>query len=197
MWLTRPAAARAERHGELVPARGRGGTRRRGRRRAQPRRPARARRPLGPGRRARPGTTRPARSPPWNCDTAHAARRSSGPLGRQRVTRARHRVGADPRGRPRTAATCGWSCTTEPSRVGVVHVRDTLTAAPDTTAARADAPGAHAAADTPVHAALSTMRERRNHLVLVHADGELARAGHPARPARPATTRRRRPRLTG
>ena len=60
-----------------------------------------------------------------------------------------------------------------PEPVGVVHVRDTLTAAPDTTAAELMRPVLTLPADAPVYEALSTMRERRNHLALVHTDGQL------------------------
>jgi CBS domain containing-hemolysin-like protein len=60
-----------------------------------------------------------------------------------------------------------------PEPVGVVHVRDTLTAAPETTAADLLRPVLTLSADAPVYEALSTMRERRSHLALVHADGQL------------------------
>ena len=57
--------------------------------------------------------------------------------------------------------------------VGVVHVRDTLIAAPETTAADLMRPVLTLSADTPVYTALSTMREQRSHLALVHADNQL------------------------
>ena len=57
--------------------------------------------------------------------------------------------------------------------VGVVHVRDTLTAAPDTTAAELMRPVLTFPADAPVYEALATMREQRSHLALIHADGQL------------------------
>ncbi|MGH3941462.1 MAG: hemolysin family protein [Pseudonocardiaceae bacterium] len=55
--------------------------------------------------------------------------------------------------------------------VGVVHVRDTLTRDPATTAADLLRPVRTLAADTPIHAALRAMREGRNHIALV-TDGE-------------------------
>ncbi|MGQ0777534.1 MAG: hemolysin family protein [Pseudonocardiales bacterium] len=51
--------------------------------------------------------------------------------------------------------------------VGVVHVRDTLTRDPATTAADLLRPVRTLAADTPIHAALRAMREGRNHIALV------------------------------
>lgn len=57
--------------------------------------------------------------------------------------------------------------------LGVVHVRDALTKSPDTTAADLMRPVKTLPAGTPVHAALSTMRESRNHLALVGTDDEL------------------------
>ncbi len=58
--------------------------------------------------------------------------------------------------------------------LGVVHVRDALTAPPGTTAAQLMRPLLTLPGDTPMHAALTTIRDRRNHLVLVYAGGELA-----------------------
>jgi len=58
--------------------------------------------------------------------------------------------------------------------LGVVHVRDALTAPADTTAAELMRPLLTLTDDTSVHAALTTIRDRRNHLVLVYAGGELA-----------------------
>lgn len=58
--------------------------------------------------------------------------------------------------------------------VGVVHVRDALTAPPGTTAAQLMRPLLALPDDTPMHAALTTIRDRRNHLVLVYANGELS-----------------------
>jgi CBS domain containing-hemolysin-like protein len=49
----------------------------------------------------------------------------------------------------------------------VVHVRDTLDQAPGTAARAFARPVLEIGADTPVYAALATMRETRNHLVLV------------------------------
>ena len=57
--------------------------------------------------------------------------------------------------------------------VGVVHVRDTLTATPPTTAADLMRPVLRLSAEAPVYQALGTMRERRSHLALVEADGQL------------------------
>lgn len=57
--------------------------------------------------------------------------------------------------------------------LGVVHVRDAVTRAADTTAADLMRPVRTLSADTPIYAALSTMRESRNHLALVEEDGEL------------------------
>lgn len=53
---------------------------------------------------------------------------------------------------------------------GVVHVRDTVNAPDTITAADLMRPALKLAADTPVYAALRTMRETRSHLVVV-ADG--------------------------
>ncbi|RNL81803.1 hemolysin family protein [Halostreptopolyspora alba] len=50
---------------------------------------------------------------------------------------------------------------------GVLHVRDALTNTPDTTAADLMRPVLTLDADTPIYAALSTMREGRAHLALV------------------------------
>lgn len=57
--------------------------------------------------------------------------------------------------------------------LGVVHVRDTLTKQPDTTAAELMRPVLTLEAGTPIHAALGTMRDSRNHLALVEVDDEL------------------------
>lgn len=57
--------------------------------------------------------------------------------------------------------------------VGVVHVRDTLTRDPVTTAADLLRPVRTLAADTPIHAALRAMREGRNHIALVENGGTL------------------------
>lgn len=57
---------------------------------------------------------------------------------------------------------------------GVVHVRDTLLAADDDTAATLMRPILELAADTPVHAALASMRESRAHLAVVLDGGEIA-----------------------
>jgi CBS domain containing-hemolysin-like protein len=57
--------------------------------------------------------------------------------------------------------------------VGVVHVRDALVQPVGTTAADLMRPVPTLDAATPIHHALSAMRERRNHLALVEADGEL------------------------
>ena len=54
-----------------------------------------------------------------------------------------------------------------PGITGVVHVRDTLTAPDDAPAAQFARPVFGLAADTTVHAALTSMRETRNHLALV------------------------------
>ncbi|MDA8368639.1 MAG: hemolysin family protein [Nocardiopsaceae bacterium] len=51
--------------------------------------------------------------------------------------------------------------------VGVLHVRDALTSAPDTTAADLMRPVLTLEAATPIYAALSIMRESRSHLALV------------------------------
>jgi CBS domain containing-hemolysin-like protein len=61
----------------------------------------------------------------------------------------------------------------ETGPLGVVHVRDALTAAPAATATKLMRPLLTLPADTPMHAALTTMRDRRNHLVLVDSNGEL------------------------
>lgn len=55
--------------------------------------------------------------------------------------------------------------------VGYVHVRDTLTRPPSTTARDLMRPVLTLSADTPAYAAVSTMRERRSHLALVESDG--------------------------
>ena len=54
---------------------------------------------------------------------------------------------------------------------GVVHVRDTLTAAEDVPAAEFARPVFDLDAGTTVHAALTAMRETRNHLAVVTEDG--------------------------
>jgi len=54
---------------------------------------------------------------------------------------------------------------------GMVHVRDTLAAADDAPVAGFARPVFELAAGTTVHAALKAMRESRNHLALVTADG--------------------------
>jgi CBS domain containing-hemolysin-like protein len=58
--------------------------------------------------------------------------------------------------------------------LGVVHVRDALTAPAGTTADRLMRPVLTLPGDTPMHAALTTIRDERNHLVLVYAEGELS-----------------------
>ena len=55
---------------------------------------------------------------------------------------------------------------------GVVHVRDTLTAPDEVTAASFARPVFALRADTTVHAALKAMRETRNHLAVVTDDGD-------------------------
>jgi len=62
----------------------------------------------------------------------------------------------------------------EAGPLGVVHVRDALTAPPGTTAAQLMRPLLTLPDDTPMHAALTTIRDRRNHLVLVYSDGEFS-----------------------
>ena len=57
---------------------------------------------------------------------------------------------------------------------GVVHVRDTVNAPVGTTAAELMRPALKLAAETPVYAALRTMRETRSHLVVV-TDGARVR----------------------
>ena len=195
MWFTRPAAGRTQRAGQLVPAPSRGGTRRRGRRRTQPRRPARTRRPLGPGRRAGPGTTRPA---PHRSRTRHRDAAGARPsrLRRQRGDRAGPRRGRSATSRS-AAATCAWSSPTDPNRSGWSTSATRSPRHPPTTAAELMRPVLTLAADAPVHDALSTMRERRNHLALVDDRRRAPRAGHDARPARPATARSRHIRLIG
>lgn len=54
----------------------------------------------------------------------------------------------------------------------VVHVRDTLALAPGARASDVARPVFHLEATTPVYSALSTMREERQHLVLVTESGE-------------------------
>lgn len=54
---------------------------------------------------------------------------------------------------------------------GVVHVRDSLAAAPGTTAADLMRPAVNLKRETPVYEALGTMRETRGHLVIV-TDGD-------------------------
>ncbi|MCW2619904.1 MAG: hypothetical protein JWR28_3053 [Modestobacter sp.] len=56
---------------------------------------------------------------------------------------------------------------------GVVHVRDTLTAADEAAAAGFARPVFTLDADTPVHAALKSMRETRNHLAVVTDAGSV------------------------
>lgn len=58
--------------------------------------------------------------------------------------------------------------------LGVVHVRDAVTRPAGTTAADLMRPVRTLSGDTPIYAALSSMRESRNHLALVEEDGELA-----------------------
>ena len=55
--------------------------------------------------------------------------------------------------------------------VGVVHVRDTLTAPPEATATTLMRAALHLDAATPVYTALSTMREARTHVAIV-SDGD-------------------------
>jgi CBS domain containing-hemolysin-like protein len=57
--------------------------------------------------------------------------------------------------------------------VGVVHVRDALTAAAGTTASALMRPVPTLDAGIPIHDALSAMREQRNHLALVASGGDL------------------------
>ena len=57
--------------------------------------------------------------------------------------------------------------------VGMVHVRDALTAPADTRARSLMRPVLTLSADEPAYAALRTMRERRSHLALVRDDGGL------------------------
>jgi CBS domain containing-hemolysin-like protein len=57
--------------------------------------------------------------------------------------------------------------------IGVVHVRDSLTAAAATTATDLMRPVSTLDAGTPIHDALTTMQEQRNHLALVASDGDL------------------------
>ncbi len=56
--------------------------------------------------------------------------------------------------------------------VGFVHVRDTLTRPPATTARDLMRPVLTLAADTPSYRAVTTMRERRSHIVLVESEGK-------------------------
>jgi CBS domain containing-hemolysin-like protein len=56
---------------------------------------------------------------------------------------------------------------------GVVHVRDTLTAPDEAPAAQFARPVFTLDADTPVHAALKSMRETRNHLAVVTEGGSV------------------------
>jgi CBS domain containing-hemolysin-like protein len=56
---------------------------------------------------------------------------------------------------------------------GVVHVRDTLTAPDDAPAAQFARPVFTLDADTTVHAALTSMRETRNHLAVVTDEGRV------------------------
>ncbi|MEV6691446.1 hemolysin family protein [Micromonospora sp. NPDC051196] len=55
---------------------------------------------------------------------------------------------------------------------GVVHVRDTLNAPPEQSLAPYTRPAFRIEADTPVHMALTRMRETRNHLVVVTDGGQ-------------------------
>ncbi|MEU5840566.1 hemolysin family protein [Rhodococcus sp. NPDC047139] len=57
--------------------------------------------------------------------------------------------------------------------LGVVHVRDSLNAAPGITAAELMRPALTIDAATPVYEALTTMRETRNHLVTVTSDDRI------------------------
>jgi CBS domain containing-hemolysin-like protein len=57
--------------------------------------------------------------------------------------------------------------------VGVVHVRDALTADAGTTATDLMRPVPTLDAGTPIHDALSAMQQQRNHLALVASDGDL------------------------
>ncbi|WP_219417594.1 hemolysin family protein [Pseudonocardia nigra] len=57
--------------------------------------------------------------------------------------------------------------------LGMVHVRDALARPATTTAADLVRPVLTLGADLPIADALAAMRERRNHLALVEADGEL------------------------
>jgi CBS domain containing-hemolysin-like protein len=57
--------------------------------------------------------------------------------------------------------------------VGVVHVRDALTPGAGTTASDLMRPVPTLDAGTPIHDALSAMREQRNHLALVASGGDL------------------------
>ncbi|RZT87589.1 CBS domain containing-hemolysin-like protein [Pseudonocardia sediminis] len=56
--------------------------------------------------------------------------------------------------------------------VGFVHVRDTLTRPPETTARDLMRPVLTLPADTPAYAAVTAMRERRSHIALVESDGQ-------------------------
>ncbi|MET0188677.1 MAG: hemolysin family protein [Pseudonocardia sediminis] len=56
--------------------------------------------------------------------------------------------------------------------VGFVHVRDTLTRSPETTARDLMRPVLTLPADTPAYAAVTAMRERRSHIALVESDGQ-------------------------
>jgi CBS domain containing-hemolysin-like protein len=57
--------------------------------------------------------------------------------------------------------------------VGVVHVRDTMTADDSATAGDLMRPVLRLDASMPVYAALTTMRETRNHLAVVDGAGGL------------------------
>jgi CBS domain containing-hemolysin-like protein len=57
--------------------------------------------------------------------------------------------------------------------VGVVHVRDALTAAAGTAATELMRPVPTLDARTPIHDALTTMQEQQNHLVMVASGGDL------------------------
>ena len=66
-----------------------------------------------------------------------AAARWSGRTPRSAAVAADAGAERDPGGHPATAGTCGWWCATATDSVGVVHVRDTLAAPDEATAAAA------------------------------------------------------------
>ena len=163
-----PLLRRAERRRELVPAPGRRRARRPGRRRAEPRRPAA---PASSTRPTSAPSTRPTSrsSPaPWSCRTSP----SRDLLDR---TRRRPTVGAARRPPPTTSArppapraTCA-SCVgrrrrRRRGRARARHARRRRATAPRPTSCGRSSP---LAAQTPVYAALTAMRETRNHLALV------------------------------